>query len=130
VGRRGNPARLAIALAVAGCLAVFLLYTSFFGGGRPALQPSALRQHSGQEVTLSGMVARRLPSVGAAARFRLRDVKGSDAVTVSYRDGLPDQFKVGRDISVDGRYANGVFVGKPGTMVTKCPSKYTDKKTT
>ena len=48
---------------------------------------------------------------------------------VVYDDALPDQFKVGRDISLDGRLQNGVFVGEPGTMVTKCPSKYTDKKT-
>jgi cytochrome c-type biogenesis protein CcmE len=33
-------------------------------------------------------------------------------------------FRAGRDIVVDGHLRNGVFVAKPGTMVTKCPSKY------
>jgi cytochrome c-type biogenesis protein CcmE len=43
---------------------------------------------------------------------------------------VPDQFKVGREIRLEGRVRNGVFVGEPGTLVTKCPSKYTaDKRT-
>ncbi len=42
---------------------------------------------------------------------------------------VPDLFKVGRHIVVDGRYRNGVFVAKRDTLVTKCPSKYTPKRT-
>ena len=38
-------------------------------------------------------------------------------------------FKVGRDVVVQGSYANGVFTAVPGTLVTKCPSKYTPKTT-
>jgi len=117
-------------MAIAACLAVFLLYTSIAGGGRPALKPSELAGHTGEEVTLTGRVAKQLRGTPGAARFRLHDIKGEGAVVVVYRDALSDQFKVGRDISVDGRLKSGVFVGKPGTMVTKCPSKYTDKKTT
>jgi cytochrome c-type biogenesis protein CcmE len=117
-----------IALAVAGCLAVFLLYTSIAGGGVPSLQPSELRGRSG-EVSLSGRVVGPVRESAGVARFRLRDVQGAGTVAVVYRDALPDQFKVGRDISLDGRLRNGVFVGEPGTMVTECPSKYTDKKT-
>jgi cytochrome c-type biogenesis protein CcmE len=126
---RRNPARLVIALAIAACLAVFLLYTSFFGSGTPSLQPSELVGRK-DKVSLSGRVASH-PRENAAgtARFRLQDIKGKGAVTVVYADALPDQFKVGRDISVDGKMQNGVFVGQPGTMVTKCPSKYTDKPT-
>ena len=41
---------------------------------------------------------------------------------------MPDLFKAGRDIVVDGQLRNGVFVAKPGTMVTKCPSKYVPKQ--
>jgi hypothetical protein len=39
-------------------------------------------------------------------------------------------FRAGRDISLKGELRNGVFVGKPGTMITKCPSKYSAKKDT
>ena len=35
MARKASPARLVIALSVAGVLAVFLLYTSIAGGGNP-----------------------------------------------------------------------------------------------
>jgi len=57
--------------------------------------------------------------------FRLRDPDGSATVAVRYTGSRPDLFRVGRDIIVDGRLRNGVFVAVPNTMVTKCPSKYT-----
>ena len=47
---------------------------------------------------------------------------------VVYRDSVPDQFKPGREVRLEGRLQNGVFVGKPGTLVTKCPSKYQAEK--
>jgi cytochrome c-type biogenesis protein CcmE len=126
---RPNPARLVIALAIATCLAIFLVYTSIAGGGTPSLQPSELKGHEGKLVTLSGKVVGSYRVDQGVARFRLRDVKGTKSVPAVYRDTLPPQFKVGRDVSLDGRLKNGVFVGTPDSMVTKCPSKYTDKKT-
>ena len=47
---------------------------------------------------------------------------------VVYRGSVPDQFKLGREIIVDGRYAHGTFVAKRDTLVTKCPSKYAPAK--
>ena len=34
-----------------------------------------------------------------------------------------DQFKVGRDIRLDGQLRNGVFWGKPGTMITRARTR-------
>jgi cytochrome c-type biogenesis protein CcmE len=51
-------------------------------------------------------------------------------VRVLYRGSVPDLFRTDRDIVVDGRLRNGVFVAVPDTLVTKCPSKYTPKKDT
>ena len=48
---------------------------------------------------------------------------------VLYRGSVPDQFKLGRDVVVNGRYTHGVFVAKKDSLVTKCPSKYAPKKT-
>jgi cytochrome c-type biogenesis protein CcmE len=127
VGRRSNPARLVLALSVATVLAIFLVYVSFAGGGTPALQPSELKGRT-EKVMLSGRVLAPV-SVGDVNRFRMRDPQGTASVRVSYASGLPDQFKLGRDIRLDGRLVNGVFVGVPGTMITKCPSKYVPKKT-
>ncbi len=118
-----------IALSVAALLAVFLVYVSIAGGGTPSLAPSELKGRSG-EVSLAGRVLG--PVRGKARegglRFRLRDVKGTATVPVVYTGTVPDMFRAGRDISLKGELRNGVFVGKPGTMITKCPSKYTPKK--
>ena len=121
--------RLVVALSVAAVLAVFLLYSSIAGGGTPSLRPSSLAGHAGK-VSLSGRVLKPVTgdAHGAGLHFRLRDVKGSATVPVVYKGSVPDLFKPGRDVVVDGRYANGVFTAVPGTLVTKCPSKYVPKK--
>jgi cytochrome c-type biogenesis protein CcmE len=129
VSRRPSPARLVIALSVAAALAVFLLYTSIAGGGTPSLRPSSLAGHTGK-VSLAGRVLQPVTgdAHGAGLHFRLRDVNGTATVPVVYKGNVPDLFKVGRDVVVQGRYANGVFTAVPGTLVTKCPSKYVPKK--
>ena len=128
--RKRSPARLIVALSVAAVLAVFLLYTSIAGGGTPSLSPSELAGR-GEKVSLAGRVVGPItgdPHAGGM-RFRLRDIEGDSTarVTVLYRGSVPDQFKVDRELVVDGRLRNGTFVAEPGTMVTKCPSKYTAK---
>jgi cytochrome c-type biogenesis protein CcmE len=121
--------RLVLALSIAGVLAVFLLYTSIAGGGTPQLQPSQLLsgKHAGK-VTLGGKVVGpvRGDAHAGGLRFRLRDVKGKTTVPVVFHGDVPDLFRAGRDISVDGRFRNGVFRGV-NPLVTKCPSKYTPK---
>jgi cytochrome c-type biogenesis protein CcmE len=120
-----------IALSVAAVLAVFLLYTSIAGGGNPSIQPSELRGRT-EKVQLAGRVVG--PATGDARsgglRFMLRDVRGkrSTAVRVVYMGSVPELFKPGRDIVIDGRLRNGTFVAEPGSMITKCPSKYAPKK--
>jgi cytochrome c-type biogenesis protein CcmE len=117
-----------IALAVAAMLAVFLLYTSI-AGGTAQVRPSQLQGRTG-EVSLVGKVVAPVQRSGRTVRFRLKDVEGSSAVRLRavYTGSVPDMFAPGRDISLKGHLRNGVFVGVPGTLVTKCPSKYTAKK--
>jgi cytochrome c-type biogenesis protein CcmE len=130
VARQASPARLLIALSVAAVLAVFLLYTSIAGGGNPSIQPSELRGRTGK-VQLAGKVVGpvRGDAHASGLRFGLRDVAGplSTTVRVLYTGSVPDLFKPGRDIVVDGRLRNGTFVAEPGSMLTKCPSKYAPK---
>ena len=131
MARKASPARLVIALSVAAVLAVFLLYTSIAGGGNPSISPSELQGRAGK-VQLAGLVVG--PVVGDAyaggLRFKLRDIRGTlrTTVTVRYTGSVPDLFKVGRQIVVHGQLRNGVFVAEPGSMITKCPSKYAPKK--
>jgi cytochrome c-type biogenesis protein CcmE len=130
VGRKQSPARLVIALSVAACLAIFLLYTSIAGGGTESLRPSQLHGQS-KTVQLFGVVLAPVTgdAHGAGLRFRLRDIDGKATVPVSYTGSVPDLFKVGRDVYLRGRLRNGVFVGERNSLVTKCPSKYAPKKT-
>ena len=126
MARRASPARLVIALGVAAMLAVFLVYTAI-AGGTPQVKPSQLKGHAG-EVTLVGKVTGpvRGDARGAGLRFQLRDVKGSaTGVLVTYRGSVPEMFRTGRDVSLRGRLRGATFAGIPGTLVTKCPSKYT-----
>jgi len=115
-----------VALAVAGVLAVFLLYTALGGGSIELLQPSNLANHGG-EVSLTGKVVG--PVAGDAKtdgglRFALHNIKGeSPVVPIVYRGSVPDLFKVGRDVNLTGHLEGGSFVARQ--MTTKCPSKYT-----
>lgn len=129
MARRGSPARLIVALSVAAVLAVFLLYTSIAGGGTPQIRPSQLAGHTGR-VSLMGQAVGKTSGDPHASglRLRIRDVKGTATVPVLYKGSVPDLFRTGRDVVVDGTLRNGVFVAVPGTLVTKCPSKYSPKR--
>ena len=129
MARKRSPARLVIALSVAAVLGVFLLYTSIAGGGTPSLQPGQLKGRTGQ-VTLGGVVERQAGDARSSAglRFTLKDRKGSTVVPVVYHGAVPDMFREGREVAVQGTLRNGVFVAQRDTLVTKCPSKYVDKK--
>ena len=131
MARKRSPARLVIALSIAAVLAVFLLYTSIAGGGTPSVKPSELAGRTGT-VSLVGRVVGKPTgdSHAGGLRFRLRDVKNPAGTTVAvvYTGSVPDLFATGRDIVIDGKLENGTFVAEPGTMVTKCPSKYSATK--
>ena len=128
MARTSSPARLVIAVSVAAVLAIFLLYTSLAGGGTPSVSPSELASKTG-EVSLAGRVVGTPTGDphGAGMRFVLRDIEGDakQRVTVLYKGSVPDLFRPGRDVVVTGtQRADGVFVTTPGSMITKCPSKY------
>lgn len=121
-----------IALSVAAALAVFVVYTALAGNGVAQLTPSTVGGHSG-DVTLVGAVVG--PVSGSAdtkdgLRFRVKDIGKSNVhrVLVNYRGSVPNLFKTGRDISIEGTMRNGLFVAKPGSLVTKCPDHYAPKK--
>ena len=114
-----------IALSVAAALAVFLLYTSIAGGGVPSLQPSQLEGREGT-VALAGKVLEIEggDARGDGLRFTLGDLEGPGRVEVLYTGSVPDLFREDRHVFLEGELQRGVFVAKPGSLVTKCPSKY------
>jgi cytochrome c-type biogenesis protein CcmE len=46
---------------------------------------------------------------------------------VLYRGTVPDQFKDGREVVVTGALHDGTFVARNDSLVTLCPSKFTDR---
>ena len=136
VAERRIPVRLIVALSVAVVLAVFLLYTSFAGGATPSLRPSQLSDNAGARVSLAGIVVGPIEgdSRGDGLRFLLKDFDGDTTAQVVYTGRVPDLFKEGRHVflegvlqgngTLEGSAVNGEFVAEADSMVTKCPSKY------
>ena len=124
----GSTTRLIIALSVASVLAVFLLYTSLAGSATPSLTPRSVLGHSG-EITIAGAAVGPLrgDAHGSGLRFALKEIGGSARVPVIYRGSVPDLFKLGRHVFLQGQLRGGVFKAVPGSLVTKCPSKYAAK---
>jgi cytochrome c-type biogenesis protein CcmE len=60
--------------------------------------------------------------------FRVRDRSGSSraSVPVRYAGAVPDPFRAGREVIVTVRRRGDVFVGQKDSLVTKCPSKFSD----
>jgi cytochrome c-type biogenesis protein CcmE len=57
-------------------------------------------------------------------RFVVRDPNGAARVPVVYHGTVPDLYKVGRTVVVDGALHGRSFLAKNGSLSTKCPSKY------
>ena len=126
-----SPARLVIALSVAAALAVFILYTSIAGAGTPQIVPTQMHKYAGQSVTLVGTVVSTRGDAHSPTgmRFVLSDPNQHvGRIPVVYRGSVPDLYKVGRVVVVDGTMRNGTFAARSGTLSTKCPSKYAPAK--
>jgi cytochrome c-type biogenesis protein CcmE len=53
--------------------------------------------------------------------------KSAARVPVVYHGDVPDLFRTGRDVVLEGTLRNGVFMGKKNSLITKCPSHYAGK---
>lgn len=107
-------------------LVVGLVYTSF-ATATEARSPSQLVRSAepGRVYELTGKVEQgSLVRRGEELSFRIRDREGSASVPVTYRGTVPDPFREGREVIVDVRRQGAVFVGEPGSLITKCPSKF------
>ena len=118
---------------MAAALAIFVVYTALAGNGVADVTPSTLAAHTG-DVSLVGTVVGKAQAsdayTKAGLRFQLKDVQSRNParVPVLYHGTVPDQFKTGADLVVEGTLRNGVFVAKRGSMITKCPDHYGPSK--
>lgn len=127
--QRKRQIRLVIALGVAVLLAVGLVYTSF-SASTEAKEPSQLLDAApGSSYQLTGRVVEgSVRHEGEGLRFRVADRDdASQSIPVTYTGTVPDPFRGGREIILNGTLERAVFVGEPDTLVTKCPSKFTTK---
>jgi cytochrome c-type biogenesis protein CcmE len=127
--QRKRQIRLVVALGVAVLLAVGLVYTSF-SASTEAKEPSQLLDAApGSSYQLTGRVVEgSVRHEGEGLRFRVADRDdASQSIPVTYTGTVPDPFRGGREIILNGTVERGAFVGEPDTLVTKCPSKFTTK---
>jgi len=62
-------------------------------------------------------------------KFRLLDESDQGKyIWVDYAGAVPDTFKPGVEVIVEGGLRNDTGVFKAGTLMTKCPSKYEKKR--
>ena len=123
---RKRRLRLVIALTAAVLLAGALVYTSFSASSE-ARTPSQLFVGEAWAGLPARAGRRGSGHRGATTLFRVRDRSGSASVPVSYTGSVPDPFRDGREVIVTVHERRGSFVGERDTLITKCPSKYSDK---
>jgi cytochrome c-type biogenesis protein CcmE len=128
--------RFTIALSLAGVLGAWLVWTSIGGSLETYASPNQLASlDAGTTVRLNGLVAEGAPPDAAeraasaeGLTFLVREkTDPSKTVKVLYRGNVPDAFKVGREVIITGKLENGTFVAKRNSLVTLCPSKFTDE---
>ena len=103
-----------------------------FSASTEARQPSELVNATptpGAKYQLVGKVVKGYTQKGDTTYFSVRDRDGSVSVPVTYAGRLPDPFRADREIVIDVVKQGDVYVGQVGTLITKCPSKFTADKT-
>jgi cytochrome c-type biogenesis protein CcmE len=125
---RKRKIRLGVALGAAVLLAAALVYTSF-SASTEAKQPSdLLNASSGDTYDLTGtVVADSVVRGDDGLRFDIEDRDGSASLPVNYTGTVPDPFREGREVIVTGKVEQGAFVAERDSLVTKCPSKFSDE---
>jgi len=106
---------------------IFLGYFSFMGGLTYYYEVGELLDEAnsvtGQTVRASGNVADDVVKDGLELRFTILDMSDSEtSLPVVYSGAVPDTFKVGNQVVVEGKYTGGVFEAE--AIIVKCGSKF------
>ena len=126
---RKRKIRLVVALATAVLLATALVYTSF-SASTEARSPSELlaEQPTGSSEVFGKVVAGSVERDGPKMRFEIADRDDpSKSVPVTYSGQVPDPFREGREVIVDGELVDGTLVAEKDSLITKCPSKFSEE---
>ena len=123
---RKRKIRLVVALATAVLLASALVYTSF-NASTEARSPSELlaEEPDGSSEVYGNVVAGSVEHRGADLRFEIADRDDpSKSVPVEYSGQVPDPFREGREVIVEGELVDGKLLAEKDSLITKCPSKF------
>lgn len=82
---------------------------------------------SSKAVRISGQVAAdSVEQKPASLETKFKVTDGAESLPVAYRGVVPDNFKAGADVVVEGQLDTaGIFQAR--SILTKCPSKYVPK---
>jgi cytochrome c-type biogenesis protein CcmE len=127
---RKRKIRLVVALSAALVLATALVVTSFSASSE-AVSPSGLRTaKAGVAYQLTGKVQQgSVRTTSSGVDFRVRDRDGTASVPVTYKGVVSDAFRADREVVVTVRKQGAMFVGERDSLITKCPSKFTEDAT-
>ncbi len=80
----------------------------------------------GENVRVDGEVAPgsvEQEAQGTILRFTITDIEGEESLPVIYQGVVPDTFKVGNEVVIEGQLnSDGIF--QANTILAKCPSRY------
>src|ERR1044072_209692 len=130
-----NPARkrkirLVTALSTAVLLAVALVYTRGNASGETGSPSDLATARAGPSYQLTGKVQDgSVRTTADGVDFRVRDRDGTTSVPVTYTGVVSDAFKEDREVIVTVRKEGSTFVGERDSLITKCPSKFTEDAT-
>ena len=126
---RKRKIRLVVALGAAVLLAAALVYTSF-SASTEAREPSeVLAAGPGETSEMTGKVVDgSVEREETELRFEVSDRDDPSAsLPVLYTGTVPDPFREGREVIVTGKLDDGTFVAEHDSLITKCPSKFSDE---
>ncbi len=127
---RKRKIRLVVALCAAVVLAGALVYTSLLSSNKAVTPSDLVAAQAGASYQLTGKVVDgSVRNTNNGVDFRVRDREGTTSVPVSYVGAVPDPFREGREVIVNVRKEGATFVGERDSLVTKCPSKFTEDAT-
>ena len=128
---RKRKIRLVVALSAAVLLACALVYTSLLSSSESVTPSDLVSAQGSVSYTLTGKVVDgSIRTTDGGVDFRVRDREGTTSVPVSYSGAVPDPFREGREVIITVRRQGTTFVGERDSLVTKCPSKFTEDATT
>ena len=110
-----------LAAVVLGYVGFMGVGTYYYNVGEFLAKESTL---GGQTIRVSGILEPDAAKTGLTWNFTLKDASSDATLAVIYSGAVPDTFKVGQQIVVEGKYDTAKEVFEGTSIIVKCASKY------